>query len=98
MTETKKQSRKRRTPTENAKKVLSLTIDPALIEHVDEYASNNQMSRSAVIEEAILNYFVQPLPESTDSPVPISEPLNSIVQSNSNYEYAAPQHGKAIFY
>ena len=98
MTETKKQSRKRRTATENIKKVVSLTIDPALIAHIDEHAELSQMSRSAVIEKAILNYFVQPLPESKNSPVPISEPVNSLVQPNSNYEYAAPQTGKAIFY
>ena len=98
MTETKKQSRKRRTPTESAKKVVSLTIDPALIDSMDEYAANKRISRSAAIEEAILNFFVAPLQASQDSPVPIHEPVNSVVQPNRNYEYAAPQHGKAIFY
>ena len=98
MTETKKQSRKRRTPTESAKKVVSLTIDPALVAQVDEHARLNQMSRSAVIEEAILNYFVQPLPESKNSPESISEPVNSLVQPNSNDQYASLPVGKAIFY
>lgn len=49
MTDLQKQSQ-----TKNAsKKIVSLTIDPVLIQRLDCYAAQNHLSRSAAIETAI---------------------------------------------
>jgi hypothetical protein len=54
MPDPKKLSRAGRSPTGGAaKKVVSLTIDPALIPQIDAYAKDKGMSRSAAIEAAI---------------------------------------------
>jgi len=52
---TKKQSRAGRQPVGDvAKKVVSLTIDPALLQQVDAYTAEKGISRSAAVEAAIM--------------------------------------------
>jgi metal-responsive CopG/Arc/MetJ family transcriptional regulator len=72
-----------------AKKVVSLTIDPALVKQVDAYAVGKKMSRSAAIEAAITSLLT------LNSPIATAE--NSLVQSD-NCVFASPASGTAIFY
>jgi len=56
----KKESRSGRPPSGNvAKKVVSLTIDPASVKQVNEYAADKKISRSAAIETAIVGLLTQ---------------------------------------
>ena len=84
MAPTKKESRSGRPPSGNvAKKVVSLTIDPALIKQVDGYAADKKISRSAAIEAAIVGL----LAVNSDSPiVPV------------DCAFASPALGAAIYY
>jgi len=90
MPDRKKESRSGRPPSGNvAKKVVSLTIDPALIKQVDEYAADKKISRSAAIEAAIAGLLA------LSSPVVAAE--NSLVQPDGSI-FASPSLGAAIFY
>ena len=83
------QSRTGRPPSGNiAKKVVSLTIDPALIKQVDEYAAEKKISRSAAIEAAIVGLLALNSPDATAD--------NSLVQSDCMF--ASPTFGAAIHY
>jgi hypothetical protein len=70
-----------------------LTIAPALVARIDEYAAEKKISRSAVIENAMMNWFASPV----NSPAAINEPDNSLVQSD-DCVFASPQVGHAILY
>jgi len=84
-------SRTGRPPSGNvAKKVVSLTIDPMLITQVDEYAADKKMSRSAVIEAAVVGY----LALNASSPIATTE--NCLVQPDCIF--ASPALGAAIYY
>jgi len=90
MAPTKKESRSGRPPSGNvAKKVVSLTIDPALIKQVDGYAADKKISRSAAIEAAIVGLLA------SNSPIALAE--NSLVQSDYCI-FASPALGAAILY
>ena len=82
----------------DAKKIVSLTIAPVLVARIDEYAAEKKISRSAVIENAITNWFASPV----NSPAAINEPENSLVQSDDcvlgQCLFASPQVGHAILY
>ena len=95
LTETKKPSRKRRSPSgDDAKKIVSLTIDPTLVAKIDKYAAERKISRSATMETAIIGL----LALSANSPIATArEPENSLVQSG-DCLFASPQLGQAIFY
>ena len=95
MTDEKRQIQKRRSPAgEDTKKIVSLTIEPALVAKIDEYAADKRISRSAAIENAIIGLLASP----SDSPViTASEPENSLIQSN-DCLFASPQVGHAILY
>jgi len=83
MLDAKKLSRTGRPPSGNvAKKVVSLTIDPALVKQVDAYAADKKMSRSAAIEAAIVGLLA--------SNSPIATPDGCI--------FASPSLGTAILY
>jgi len=89
MAHVNKQSRSGRPPSGGvAKKVVSLTIDPALVKQVDEYAADKKMSRSAAIEAAIVGLLA------LNSPIATTE--NSLVQSDCIF--ALPSLGTAILY
>jgi len=89
MAQTKKESRTGRRPSGDfAKKVVSLTIDPALVKQVDEYAADKKMSRSAAIEAAIVGLLA------VNSPIAPVE--NSLVQPDCIF--ASPSLGTAIYY
>jgi hypothetical protein len=89
MIDTKKSSRVGRPPSGNvAKKVVSLTIDPALVKQVDEYAADKKISRSAAIETAIVGLLT------LNSPIATTE--NSLVQPDCIF--ASPALGAAIYY
>jgi len=84
MAPTKKESRVGRPPSGDvAKKVVSLTIDPALIKQVDKYAANKKISRSAAIEAAIVGLLALNVGS------PITQP---------DYVFASPALGAAILY
>ena len=90
MAQTKKESRTGRPPTGDvAKKVVSLTIDPALVKQVDEYAADKKMSRSAAIEAAIVGLLA------VNSPIAKAE--NSVMQPE-HCIFASPALGTAIFF
>jgi hypothetical protein len=72
------------------KKIVSLTLDPALIEKIDEYATAYKKSRSAVIE-----YFIHTSLTAPEKPIPAA-PVNSLVQPESIF--ASPELGQAIMY
>ena len=92
MTDTEKQKRTGRFPSgDKAKKIVSLTLDPALVAKVDEYATEKKISRSAAIETAITGLFA--VSATTSQPVV----GNSLVQSD-DCIFASPQLGGAIFY
>ena len=89
MPHSKKTSRVGRRPSgESAKKVVSLTLDPALIKQVDEYAADKKVSRSAAIEAAIVGSLALNRPLTTVE--------NSLVQSDC--AFATPALGAAILY
>ena len=90
MTDTNKK-RTGRSSGDNAKKIISLTLDPALVAKVDEYAAEKKISRSAAIETAITGLFA--VSPTTSQPV-VS---NSLVQPD-DCIFASPQLGAAIFY
>jgi len=71
-----------------AKKVVSLTIDPALVKQVDAYAADKKISRSAAIEAAIVGLLA------LNSP--IATPENSLTQPDCMF--ASPALGAAILY
>jgi hypothetical protein len=89
MTDTPKKTR--RSSGDKAKKIVSLTIDPALINQVDAYAADRGVSRSAAIESAIMEL----LTSNSHTPFAIAE--NSLVQPDDSL-FASPQLGAAIFY
>jgi len=89
MPHSRKQSRGGRRPSGvDAKKIVSLTIDPALIKQVDAYAANKKISRSAAIETAIVCLLA------LNSPIASTE--KSLVQSDCMF--ATPSLGAAILY
>ena len=89
MTDTKKQSRKGRSPAgDTAKQIVSLTIDPALIIEIDKYAAAKSISRSKAVEAAIA-YLTSP--PATDIPA-------GVLASPNDCMFAAPSLGRAIFY
>ena len=96
MTSTKKQRTKRSPQGDTAKKIVSLSIDPALIDKADAYAADKGISRSAVIELAITGLLAK-----NDSPVATkatvaSTDVNSLVQPDN--VFATPALGTAIRY
>ena len=93
MTNTKKQSRKGRSPAgDTAKQIVSLTIDPALVAEIDKYAAEKTISRSKAVEAAIvcLTAPIASIPAEVD-------PVNALV-SPDDCMFAAPSLGHAIFY
>jgi len=89
MTDTKKTSR---TGRENkAKKIISVTIDPALIHQIDTYAADRGISRSAAIETVLTGFFA------TKSTPAFTMPDKSLVQPD-NCLFASSQLGAAIHY
>ena len=88
MIDTRKQSRAGRPPSgEVAKKVVSLTIDPALIQRIDTYAADKKISRSAAIEAAITGLL--------DLNRPVKTAENFVL---SDCIFASPSLGAAIHY
>jgi hypothetical protein len=53
-TDTKKQRTRRSPSGDTTKKIVSLTIDPALVRQIDSYAAERGISRSSAIEAAIM--------------------------------------------
>jgi len=89
MPHSRKQSRGGRRPSGDvAKKVVSLTIDPALVKQVDAYAADKRMSRSAAIETAIVGLLA------VNRPIASAE--NNLVQPDC--VFATPALGMAIFF
>lgn len=88
-TETKKQRTGRSSSGDKTKKIVSLTLDPALITKIDEYATEKKISRSSAIEAAITGF----LTLNGSSPAAV----NSVVQSD-DCIFATPSFGAAIFY
>jgi hypothetical protein len=88
MAHIKKQSRAGRLPAGDvAKKVVSLTIAPALLQQVDAYATEKGISRSAAVEAAITGLLT------LNSPITTAEdfvPTDCI--------FATPSLGAAILY
>ena len=91
MTDTNKKRTGRSPSGDKAKKIVSLTLDPALVAKIDEYAAEKKISRSAAIENAITGLFAV----SPTTPQPVVE--NSLVQPN-DCIFASPQLGTAIHY
>jgi hypothetical protein len=90
MTNPKNQSRTGRPPSGDvAKKVVSLTIDPALIKRVDDYAADKKISRSAAIEIAITELLALNRPAAMVD--------NSLVQPDTCI-FASPTLSAAIHY
>ena len=87
MTDTKKKTRTK----DSAKKIVSLTIDPVLIDKIDSYAANKKISRSAAIEFSIMEL----LALNSDSAFAVPE--NSLVQPEESI-FASPQLGAAIHF
>jgi hypothetical protein len=90
MTDAPKKQRTARSG-DKTKKIVSLTIDPALISQVDAYAADRGISRSAAIENAITGLFV------VNSSPPLTAVENSLVQPD-DCIFASPQLGAAIHY
>jgi hypothetical protein len=85
---TKKQSRAGRQPVGDvAKKVVSLTIDPALLQQFDTYVADKGISRSAAVEAAIAGLLA--------SNSPIATAANF---QQSDCIFASPSLGAAIHY
>ena len=92
MIDTKNSSRVGRPSSGNvAKKVVSLTIAPALIKQIDAYSADKKISRSAAIEAAIVGLL---MPESDDS---ITTAEHSRAQPD-GCVFATPALGSAILY
>ena len=70
--------------------MVSLTIDPAIIKQVDEYAADKKVSRSAAIEAALVDL----LAVKSESSIATAE--NSFVQPDCMF--ASPDFGAAIHY
>ena len=95
MTDIKIPSRKRRSASkDDAKKVVSLSLNPALLESIDKYAAEQNISRSTAIEHAIVKMFAEP----ANSPLTMDESPNDFMQDNNENLYASPQLGQAILY
>jgi hypothetical protein len=94
-TDTKTETKKRRTGRspagDKAKKIVSLTIDHALVSQIDSYAAEKGVSRSSAIEAAIIGLLVLK-PGS-----PMAMPDNSLVLPD-NCLFATPSLGAAIHY
>jgi hypothetical protein len=96
MTETKKQSRKGRSPAGDAtKKVVSLTLDPALIDGIDKIAKAINVSRSKAVEIAITGLIATP---PSVASTPVSAPSKDAALSPHDCMFASPQMGQAISY
>ena len=93
MTDTKTQSRKKRSK-DNVKKVVSLSVYQTLLESIDKYAAEQNVSRSVAIEHAIIQMFAEP----ASSSLTLEESPNDFIQDNNENLYASPQLGQAIFY
>ena len=91
MTDTNRKRTGRSPSGDKAKKIVSLTLDPALVAKIDEYAAEKKISRSAAIETAITGLFVV----SATTSLPMIE--NSLMQPD-DCIFASPQLGGAIFY
>jgi hypothetical protein len=78
-------------PKDSTKKIVSLTINPALIARLDEYAAERKLSRSAAIETAITGLFA------LNFNVPLAAAENSVVLPN-DCIFASPSLGAAVFY
>ena len=90
MPHAKKQSRTGRPPSgDAAKKIVSLTLDPALIKQVDAYAAGKKISRSAAVEAAITGLLA------LNRPIGTAE--NSFGQAD-HCLFATPSLGAAIHY
>jgi hypothetical protein len=94
-TETKTEQKKRRSGRspvgDKAKKIISLTIDHALISQIDSYAAERGISRSSAIEAAIMGLLALK-PGS-----PMASPDNSLVLPD-DCLFATPSVGTAIHY
>jgi metal-responsive CopG/Arc/MetJ family transcriptional regulator len=87
MPQIKKSSRAGRPPSgEVAKKVVSLTIDPALIEQLDVYAADKGISRSGAVEAAIVGLLT------------VNSPIATAENNFGNCIFASPSLGAAIHY
>ena len=87
MPNAKKQSRTGRPPSGDiAKKIVSLTLDPALVKQVDAYAADKRISRSAAVEAAITGLLA-----------PVVTADNNLVQPD-RCIFATPSLGAAIHY
>ena len=92
MTETKKQRQKGRSPAgDNTKKIVSLTIDPALIHQIDVYAADKSISRSSAIETAIVSLLA------LEASSPLATADHRLGQSD-GCMFASPSLGAAILY
>ncbi|MCL2005335.1 MAG: ribbon-helix-helix protein, CopG family [Planctomycetaceae bacterium] len=95
MTDTKTQSRKKRsTSKDDTKKVVSLSVYQTLLKSIDKYAAEENVSRSVAIEHAIIKMFAEP----ASSPLTLDELPNDFMQDNNENLYASPQLGQSIFY
>ena len=80
MTDTKTQSRKKRSASKgDAKKVVSLSVYQTLLESIDKYAAEQNVSRSVAIEHAIIKMFAEP----ASSLLAVEESPNDFMQDNS---------------
>jgi hypothetical protein len=98
-TDTKTDTPKKRTGRSPAgdktKKIVSLTIDPALIDRIDSYAAVKGISRSSAIEAAIIGLLT------LNSNAPQATAENRLVLSDIQPDdclFAAPSLGAAILY
>jgi len=103
MSNEKKQARTKRSPQgDTAKKIVSLTIDPALVSQVDAIASDKGISRSAAFELiladglAVLSGRPVAPPVTSPSARP-AEKVATAVKVN-DCIFASPQLGTAIRY
>jgi hypothetical protein len=88
MAHIKKPSRAGRQPAGDvAKKVVSLTIDPVLLQQLDAYTAEEGISRSAAVEAAITGLLALNSPTTT---------AENFVQSDCIF--ASPSLGSAILY
>ena len=83
MTKPKKQSRK------TGRKIISLSVNPALIETLDGYAAEQNLSRSAAMEAAIVRL---------TAPTPAVPTTVSVNSPSDGGLFASPQIGQAIRY
>jgi len=92
MSTAKTQSRAKRSPSgDTAKKIVSLTVDPALISQVDGFASDTGVSRSAALETIIREWLAKPSGSPVAS-VAQATPMATLAASTSDNSLVQSSH------